>query len=312
MKSIRTYIPSLFLSVVLVLLFLGGSAVIISDINLTSAQFRKTAEEKNIETQIYTSIERNYLEKANATGIPAKVYTDHLSEEYLASVMNVYIDAGFKTMSDGSKFLPQIPVNPELEASIDKFFNDYADKTGYKKDENFEKKLASTKEDAYKLIGSQCDAFKFSTLSSHGAMKTISKLYSYRIHIAVIISSAALAALIAMLIINRKNKKAMLYWCGISALISGIIGTVPSAVLIADRYFDSFSIKQPQIFTAYTTTFYRLTEAFMAASIAFSAIGITMLVIYGVLCSINKNNIKAPTDIEVPEKDESDKMVSAE
>lgn len=312
MKSIRTYIPSLLLSVILVLLFLGGSAVIIADVNLTSAQFRKTAEEKNIQSQIYTSIERSYLEKANATGIPAKVYTEHLSDEYLASVMNLYIDEGFKVMSDGSKFAPQIPVNPELEASIDKFFNDYADKTGYKKDGNFEKKLASTKEDAYKLIGSQADAFKFSALSSHGAMKTISKIYSHRIHIAVIVSAAALTALLIMLILNRKNKKAMLYWCGTSALISGIIGTVPSAVLIADRYFDSFSIKQPQIFTAYTTTFYRLTEAFMAASIAFTAIGITMLVIYGVLCGIKKNSVKAPTDIEAAENEKTDKTSSAE
>lgn len=310
MKSIRTYIPSLFISVILVLLFLGGSAVVIADINITSEHFRKTASEKNIEAQIYTSIEKNYREKANATGIPANVYTDHLSEEYLASVMNVYIDAGFKTLSDGSKFAPQIPVNPELEASIDKFFNDYADKTGYKKDDKFEKKLAKTKEEAYKLIGSQCDAFKFSALNSHGAMKSISKIYSHRIHIAVIISAAALLLLAVMFIINRKNKKSMLYWCGVSALISGIIGTIPSAVLVADRYFDSFSIKQPQIFTAYTTTFYRLTEAFMAAHIAFAAIGITMLVIYGVLCGINKNNIKSPADIEVKEK--SDEIVSAE
>ena len=48
----------------------------------------------------------------------------------------------------------------------------------------------------------------------------------------------------------------------------------------------------------------------MAAHIAFAAIGITMLVIYGVLCGINKNNIKAPADIEVKEK--SDEIVSAE
>lgn len=312
MKSIKTYIPSLLLSVFLVFMFLGGSAVIIADINLTAGQFRKIVSEENVEAQIYTSIEQNYREKANATGIPANVYMDHLGEDYLASVMNVYIDAGFKTLSDSSKFAPQIPVNPELEASIDKFFNDYADKTGYKKDENFENKLASTKEDAYKSIGSQCDAFKFSALNSHGAMKTLSKIYSHRIHIAVIISVAALVSLAVMFIINRKNKKSMLYWCGISALISGIIGTVPSAILIADRYFDSFSIKQPQIFTAYTNTFYRITEAFMAAHIAFAAIGITMLVVYGVLCGINKKEIKATSDIEASEKNESNTNSSAE
>lgn len=311
MKSIKTYIPSLLLSIFLVFLFLGGSAVIIADINITADQFRKIVSEENVEAKIYTSIERSYLEKANATGIPASVYTDHLSEEYLSSVMNEYIDAGFKTLSDGSGFAPQIPKNPELEASIDKFFNDYADKTGYKKDENFEKKLASTKEDAYKSIGSQCDAFKFSSLSSHGAIKKLSKIYSHRTFISAAVSAAALAALIIIFIINRKNKKLMLYWCGLSALISGIIGTVPSIVLVADRYFDSFSIKQPQIFTAYTSTFYRITEAFMAAHIAFAAIGITMLVVYGVLCGINKKEVKAPTDIEATEIKESGTKSSA-
>lgn len=58
---------------------------------------------------------------------------------------------------------------------------------------------------------------------------------------------------------------------------------MPSIYLISTRYFNAFSIKQPQIFAAYTGAMFKLTEAFMAASIAVCAAGITLLVLYAVI-----------------------------
>lgn len=304
MKNVRTYIPSLILSILLVFLLSGSAAVMTASINLNAAQFKNIAADENIGEKIYSALDRNYREKANATGIPAKIYTDHLTVDYLEAVMNEYIDAGFKTLSTGGKFSPEIPKNPSLEESIDNFFNEYADKTGYKKDENFEKKLVSTKEDAYKTIGSCCDAFKFSAISSQGIMGKLSRIYSHRILFIGVFAASVAAAVLLLLLVNRKCKKAMLYWCGVSALISGIIGAAPSIWLIAEKYFDSFTIKQPQVFAAYTRTFYRLTEAFMAAHIAFAAIGISMIVVYCVLCGVSRNAVNTPADIEAP-KDES-------
>lgn len=298
MKSVKTYLMSLVFSILLVFLFSGITALIIADVNLSASQFKNIASDEKIEEKIYSGLERNYREKSNATGIPSSVYTEHLTAEYLKSVMNEYINAGFKAISSNEKFSPEIPKNVQLEESIDTFFNNYADETGYKKDENFNKKLDSTKEEAYKTIGTYSDAFKFSSVSSQGFISKISYVYTHMELFIAIIALSIAAIVLLLVFINKKYKKATLYWCGISALISGIIGAVPSIWLIVDRYYDSFSIKQPQVFTAYTSTFYRITEAFMAAHIAIAAIGITMLIVYCVLCGICKNNVKNPSAID--------------
>jgi len=65
------------------------------------------------------------------------------------------------------------------------------------------------------------------------------------------------------------------------------------------NYFNAFSIKQPQIFTAYTGGMFKLTEAFMAASIAVCVAGIAMIVLYAVL-------INQKTDPEMTEKTPSE------
>ena len=97
-------------------------------------------------------------------------------------------------------------------------------------------------------------------------------------------SAGGTALMILFLIfINRKEKKTVLYWSGISAAIAGAIGMVPSIYLLSTDYFNAFSIKQPQIFAAYTSAMFKLTEAFMAASIAVCAAGITMIVLYAVI-----------------------------
>lgn len=302
MKSVKAYLLSLVFSVLLVFLFSGITVLIIANVNFSASQLKNIASNEKIEEKIYSGLERNYREKSNATGIPAAVYTEHLTSEYLKSVMNEYINAAFEAISSNEKFSPEIPKNLQLEESIDTFFNDYADETGYKKDENFNKKLALTKEEAYKTIGSYSDAFKFSAISSQGFMSKISYIYSHMKLFIGIIAFCIAAAVILLFFINKKYKNAMLYWCGISALISGIIGAVPSIWLIVDRYYDSFSIKQPQVFAAYTRTFYHITEAFMAAHIAIAAIGIIMLVVYCVLCGLCKNNVNNPSALEVGKK----------
>ncbi len=88
-----------------------------------------------------------------------------------------------------------------------------------------------------------------------------------------------------------------MYWCGISAIVSGIIGLIPSIYLIATRYFDSFSIKQAAVFTAFTSAMYKYTEAFMAVQIALIVLGIAMAVIYGIIGDKKKYPDTKPTQL---------------
>lgn len=291
MKKVKTYLPSLIFSVILVLCIIASIFVIIVDINVTRNNAISLAEKRGLASKSMSQIEKSFKEKSGSTGIPASVYTDAIDEDYVKKSIETYIDSAFKLFSapkEGDGYTLPIDDNSKLEASIESFFNEDAVKNGYEKDEAFYNKLDATKKNAYKIIGSNCDVYKIKSLYDHGAIPKISKIYKMRPLLTFASTGAVVLLILFLLTINRKDKKAFLYWTGISAIISGVLGTIPSAYLLATKYFNSFSIKQPQVFAAYTGAMYKITEAFMAASIALTVVGISVIVLYAVFCGKDK------------------------
>lgn len=297
MRKISTYLPSLIVSVLLVFLMIAASAILLVDINISADNLKKLAEKNKLENKIYTEIEKYYTDKYNTTGIPAEVFTSSIDTEYIKAFENTYIDGAFTALSGDGTMPSDYPKNRRLERSIDDFFNDFADKNNYEKDDNFELKLRNTKDGAYTTIGSYCDVYKFSAMSSKGILRKLSKIYSNKALVTALIIGCTVFFILLLLIINRKKKITAMYWCGISAIVSGIIGFIPSIYLIATRYFDSFSIKQAAVFTAFTSAMYKYTEAFMAVQIALIVLGIAMAVIYGIIGDKKKYPDTKPTQL---------------
>ena len=298
MKKLSSYLPSLLISVIIVFGFIGMAAVILLDINVTANNCISISKKNALEKGIYSELESYYKDKYNSSGIPAEVYMDAISENYIKSFEEVYINAAFETLNTGEKMEIEFPENKQLEDSIEKFFSDYADKSGYEKDEAYELKLSSTKENAYKTIGSYCDVYKFSALNEHGVLIKLSKLFRYRFALTIALALADIVLLLLLFFINIKNKLVLYYWVGISAIISSILGATPALYLIITRYFDSFSIKQPQVFTAYTKVMYNFTEAFIAVETAMIVLGISMLVIYAVMCGKSRRFNISPQQVK--------------
>ncbi|MBR6395096.1 MAG: hypothetical protein IKS13_09785 [Ruminococcus sp.] len=303
MNKISSYVSSLIFSILLVLSLTASIGMLIVDINVTPEKAVDLSRKEDLASKCLTQIEKYFREQSNATGVPAEVYTEPLTIGYINKVIEeTYIKNVFDNIKKEEKVDPFPPVNPDLDDSIDKFFNDYADKIGYEKDDAFYEKLESAKSNAYKVIGNNCDVYKAKSLSKHGVVSKVSKLYKLR----PVLTFASIAATVIMLFfiiaVNWKNKKLSLYWIGISSIISGIIGTVPSVYLIVTKYFDSFSIKQPQVFKAYTGAMYKLTAAFMAVSIAIAVVGIALVVLYAVFCSKDKHSDETAPVLPADEK----------
>ena len=298
MKKASTYLPSLIISVFLIFLTIASSAILLVDINVSAPKIRNLAEKIELESTIYSEIEKYYTDKYNTTGIPAEVYMDAIDKQYVKSFEEAYIDSAFEALN-GSGIMADIHLaNEKLENNIDSFFNDFADKNNYKKDENFTRKLSSTKDSAYSTIGSYCDVYKFSAMSSRGVLPQIARIYSRKSTITAILLGAVFFIILLLFLINHKKKITVMYWTGISAIIAGILGLIPSIYLVASRYYDSFSIKQPAVFTAFTSAMYKYTEAFMAIQIALLVFGIAMVVIYGIIGNKKKYPDTKPTQID--------------
>nr|DAX11327.1 MAG TPA: hypothetical protein [Inoviridae sp.] len=283
MKKISSYLPSLLISIVLVFTFIGTAVIALTDININANSCISLAKKNALEKGIYTEIEKNYKSKYNSTGIPAEVYMDAISEDYIISVEESYINAGFKSLKSGEKMQVKRVENDQLEKSIEDFFSNYADESGHAKDEIYDQKLAETIDGAYGTISSYCDVYKLSALDNHGVLSKLSKLYSFKTPLTIALAATDVVLIVLLLLINLKNKLVVYYWAGTSALVSAILGLTPSVYLAVTKYYDSFSIKQQQVFTAYTSMMYEFTEAFIAVQTAMAVLGISLIVIYGVM-----------------------------
>ena len=289
MKSAFSYITSVIASVLLVFCILASVVSVIGYTTVNEKEFKSIAARENLDEKVCSELERYFSERSSASGIPADVYMSAIDSDYISGIVEQKIDNGFHSLRRGNQSLDLS--NAELDASIEKFFNDYADSINYEKDEKFNKKVEAAKKSAYRIIDEFSDVYKFGALEDHGVLGKVSKLYTKLDVIMICSVAASVALVIILLLLNHSSKSATVYWTGIASLIAGIIGLAPTAYLLATDYFSSFSIKQPQIFTAYTSTLTMLTKTFMFASIGAAAVGIVLVIVYIII----KPKIKADT-----------------
>ncbi|MBR2283235.1 MAG: hypothetical protein IJ874_02290 [Ruminococcus sp.] len=305
MKRISTFLPSLLLSVVLTLVILGGSLLVVSDINITGGKAVEIVRENNVGDKIYSELEKHWKSRYYTTGVPAEVYLDAVSPEWLEELAEDGIYQGFG-MLDGTNLSSEISVtipsilnayglkrNQELEDSISGFFSSYADENGIEKDEAYEDSVNRAISSAFNVINSNVDVYKFTALKEHGVIKKAAKAYGLLFKGMLAAGAAALVLVLLLMLVNRKSVFTVLYWFGISCIVSGVLGAAPCVYLLASDYFSSFSIKQAQIYTAYTASMSSFTAAFMATMIAVTVVGIAMVILYGVIWSIKKQKDKA-------------------
>ncbi|MDE6426184.1 MAG: hypothetical protein K2K89_08625 [Ruminococcus sp.] len=288
MKKFSTYLVSLIMSIILVFMIIATSLMTIIHINVTESKSVQLFEKKHVYSLIIGELQKYFVTQYNTTGIPADIYMEALDEDYIRTVTDGYINAVFSSLTSGKSITFDLPENETLENNIRNFFSDYADKNNYEKNEIYEKKISSTIENAYRVTGNYCDVYKYSTLSEHGVLSKISKIFSRFGSLMTICIVATVFVVILLIIANIKEISCVLYWTGISAVIAGILGTVPTAWLLGVDYFDSFVIKQPQMFKAFTGAMYAFTGAVMEVHILLMCAGICLIIIYNILCKSHK------------------------
>lgn len=289
MKNAVSYVFSFIVSILLIFLTL------VSLICLTARSYanpenriKQIVKEQNISHTVYTELEKYYSERYNTTGIPADIYMNAIDEEYLNNLIMNKIGEGFAALNL-ELYEPLEPRNEKLDTALSNFYSEYADSIGAEKDVKYDEKLSDAKSNAYKIIVEYCDIYKISTIIKHGILTKLSPVYTKLPMITGISLIVVAVLLLILFIINLKSKLVFLYWTGISAIISGIIGAVPCIWLKATDFFSSFTIKQAQIYTAYTSTMNDITQNFMTASIITASIGAVVVIIYAVLGKILKD-----------------------
>lgn len=281
MKSAKTYIPCVILSILLVFSMLGTGICITADnVILNSQTCLEIISEKKLSEKIRKLLERTFKEKYNSTGIPSEVYIDVLSEKYIDNIVKLHVTEGFEYLNGRTDKFNVSPDFEALDESITEFFDNYAEENGYIKDSSYHEKLQKEINNAHSIVISYTDIFKLDTLSEYGVLTQARGYIKYLDKITYICIGADILFIVLLLLLCIKNIKEILYWVGISFMISSVIGLIPCVYLTSSNYFDSFVIKQEQIFTAFTSYMYRITDSVTAFETGVLATGFLMTVIY--------------------------------
>lgn len=311
MKSKGSYISSFIVTLLLVFSLLASIGCLTAKKFATADNLIKLTEQKNLSSVVNKELEKYFTEKYADTGIPAEIYMKNISDEYLKMAISEKIYYGFAVLNGENEKMHQgIPANTDLEKSITEYYENYADETDYEiKDENdpYYQKLAKSKNEAFKVIEEYCDVYKLNSLVNHGILKKVKPIYVKlpTLSISCLGASAFLALL--LLVCNFKRLKDALYWLGTAFLCSGIFGLIPCLYLLKSNYFAAFSIKQAQIFTAYTTAMETFTQAFMKSSIILIAAAVLFYIIFSI-CSA----FSAKSEDKAADKTDEKKTESAE
>lgn len=302
MKSALSYIFSFIISILLIFTLIGSVGCITVGNFATKENLTELAEINDLSSIAYKELNKYFTEKYAETGIPADVYMSTLSEEYLGQVIEDKINYGFMALETGNAVYDGIPVNSALEKSITSFFENYASETGYNiSDENdpYYSKLATAKKQASAAIEEYCDVFKFNALVKHGVIQKVKPLYTKLPIITIICLGVSAFLILLLLVCNFKRVRDSVYWIASAAVSAGILGCIPCVYMLNTDYFSAFTIKQAQIYTAYTSAMKLFTQNILTGCVCLVIAAIVLYAVYSVFSAMSGKNKESSAEKEI-------------
>ncbi len=295
MTKIRRYFPKILLTFLLIFLLIGTELSLLVQHNfLTYKAFETVTNQQNLDEKAYSALESYFKSRANSTGIPAEVYLNAVTQEDMKQGILSSVSEAFDYLHHDVKTYAFTMDFTTLEASVTEFFNQYADKNGYQKDEVFQQKVQANIEEAEAKILYTADTFKFGTIAEHGWLTKLRKFLDIFKKIMTVLCICTGVILILLILCCKGNFSELLYWLGLTGVISGLLISVPCLYLLRTDYFSGFVVKDMQIFSAVTGYLTYLTKTTGLTSLVIAFLGAVSLNLFGLIQKIkNKKQTTA-------------------
>ncbi len=259
----------LLLSFLLVFAFLGtllcsiGTAIVASP-SLFCYELEQQDAAKKVSNSLSTKFETQY----NTTAVPASVYMDVLTVDFLDHAMTTWIEDAY----DAPDVTPT--VNTEaLTNSINAYFAQYAEENDYTIDDAYTEKLTEVIENAEQTVTSAIDVYHISMMQDAGIWAKLfhhtTLLYTAMIGCGII----TLLLLIGLLLLRKHSA----YWIGTSFFASGIILTIGSGSILASGLIAQFALKEAATYAVVTGLMYMLTYLVLGVGIIAVLFGLALL-----------------------------------
>ena len=275
----RYYLGRILLTIILTFCiagFIGVSNVknAISD----STIYTDIVEKEDLPEKILETLQSDFEKEYNTTMIPAEVYMNVITADWIETAMKQNITAVTEIMT-GANSLAFNPDYTALEKSISDYFYEYAESINYEPDEIFDEKLQETIDNAESKINSRIDAFYFQTLSENGIISKICTIYPYITYGMILLLALAIIIIVVLIMLDENGGWRRIYFPGTAFFCGGAIMAVPSAYLLLSGTIQNFSIKDPVVFTAITSLIESLTEKVLLNGVYLGGFGLAVIII---------------------------------
>lgn len=272
----------LVLCVLLVFTLLGtaGGALgsyLLSGSGILTSQLEKQAAAQKAHDTLEAKFEAEY----NTTAIPAEVYMDVITTEWMAEAMERYATAAQSNLS-GAKTAVVIDDFTPLEESITAYFEAFAAENNVEKDEAYTKKLEESIQSAEDAVKSAVDVYHVQTMMDAGIW---AKLKQLRMPLWILVAVCGVLS-VALAVLLRKR---FCYWVGSSLFACGALLTIPTAVVLGTGVISHFTLKEPAVYAVFTGVMTQLMQLVMVMGIVLLAVG-TALWLGSVLLGRKKEN----------------------
>lgn len=231
--------------------------------------YEKIVEKNNIYSYAQESIEKSFEEYSHTSGIEKETFSAYYDENFIKENINSNIKNFLDVLlgkSGSYDYISSVDFSGADE-TIDAFFNDYAEKTDYVKDEIYEEKLNETKEKAHEIFTDKTDVFRFSLMNENGIIQKISSKISL---MKGMFAACYILAVIFVLLIIIINRKENLYWLGCPFFVSGLLLLIPLIYIKASGFINGFTVKEKPVFYSITG----LLDSVLNNAIAFALVSI--------------------------------------
>ena len=234
-----------------------GISVLHSPSQLIAQMHKQNAGQK-----VYDSLQTRFTTDYNTTAVPANVYMDAISVDWLEQCMEQKLTALYGADSDLLDF-------SALESSITDYFEQYAEENHYVKDDTYNEKLQETIDNGEKIISDATDLLRKDTLQKAGYLSKLEKLRTL-----AFAGAGVCGVLTVLLLVLLRNG----YWIGTGCFGAGALLTVGAGVVFGTGVIHRFVLKEAAVYAVVTGTMTALTTAVLVAGIVLLAIGVVLLV----------------------------------
>ena len=279
MKSKIRVVLSVLVCIILVFVIIGTTGVIMVDKLFTAQYFCNQVARTNTYENAYNALIKDFSDNYSVSNIPSEIYEKSFTKEWMRNAIDEKINSTFEKREANVDC-------SAVEKNITEYFENYAHEAHVMKDETYDQKLAESISYAEKTALNAADVYSLEVMKKAGITIKVSSYVELARKYMYPCFGLAIILLFILIILRRP-----VYWVGTALFASGVLMTVPTAVVLLNDMIQRFSLKDYTTYNLVTEVLKTVTRDLMRTGIIILVIGVIMIII-SIICYCSKSKIR--------------------